>query len=88
MSPTTKTTAGAIEPERPKRTSAIATDADGLPLLCDTAYLGKILGCGPTYAARLCQQGRIPTATKVGKSWRINPREALRAMGLLHDQEA
>lgn len=68
--------------------STPAIDADSLPLISDTAYFGKLLGWGPTYVARLCQQGKIPTATKVGKSWRINVREALRGMGLLHDQPA
>lgn len=62
-----------------------AIDVDALPLLSDTAYFGQLLGWGPTYTARLCKQGRIP-AVRVGRSWRINTREALRAMGLLHDQ--
>lgn len=56
------------------------------PIVLDsTKTFGAIVGFGPTYVARLCQQGKIPAA-RVGKSWRINRYEALRTMGLLHDE--
>lgn len=63
------------------------TDTANMPpiVLDDTATFGALVGYGPTYTARLCKEGKIPAA-RVGRSWRINRYEALRTMGLLHDQ--
>lgn len=57
----------------------------GMPPISDTSDWGEAMGWTPVYVARLCREGKIP-ATKVGRSWRINTAEALRSMGLLHDQ--
>lgn len=56
-------------------------------ILDDSDSFAEIVGYSRTYVARLCKQGIIPAA-KVGRSWRINRYEALRAMGLLHDEPA
>lgn len=67
-----------------KATPSPTVDVDKLPIVCGTEFFGRVIGWGSTYVARLCAEGTIP-AVKVGKSWKINPREALKAMGLLHD---
>jgi excisionase family DNA binding protein len=59
---------------------------DNLPGISTTEDFSRALGYTTIYIARLCKQGKIPAA-KVGKQWRINTAEALRAMGLMHDSQ-
>lgn len=73
----------AVMDHEPRRITSIET----MPGISDTDDWHELLGWSATYVARLCKKGTIP-AVKVGRSWRINTREALRAMGLLHDEPA
>lgn len=73
----------AVMDHKPRRIA----DISDMPAISDTDDWHELLGWSPTYVARLCKAGKIP-AVKVGRSWRVNTKEALRSMGLLHDETA
>ena len=47
------------------------TSWDSLPIVLDTAYAARVLGCCAETVKRMCQRGELKAVNMGGRAWRV-----------------